>query len=170
MDVSRKQCFEDVKKPRHASFRILRKKCRVTWILFAYKRHWNSFSIVPLKILIGGKLFYHFVLVSAIQCKLAVIIDCMYIFVYHLLLEPLSPPWTALVKKSLTLLPMFFTQHYASIIMFIKILKYRPGRAFPRYYLRCKGSASTTCIRLRLGVRRGVVANQEGMSCSELAT
>ena len=40
--------------------------------------------------LIGGKLFYHFVLVSAIQqCKLSIII---YIYVYHLLLEPLSPP------------------------------------------------------------------------------
>ena len=61
--------------------------------LFAYKRHWNSFSIVPLKIfLIGGNLFYHFVLVSAIQGKLAIIIEYMYIFVYHLLLEPLSPP------------------------------------------------------------------------------
>ena len=43
-----------------------------------------------LKNLIGGKLFYHFVLVSAIQpCKLAIII---YVYAYHLLLEPLSPP------------------------------------------------------------------------------
>ena len=32
----------------------------------------------------------------------------------------------------------------------------------------CKGSAGTTCIRLRLGVRIGVLANQEGTSCSEL--
>ena len=48
-----------------------------------------------LKNLIGGKLFYHFVLVSAIQpCKLAIII---YVYAYHLLLEPLSPPGIALV-------------------------------------------------------------------------
>ena len=48
-----------------------------------------------LKNLIGGKLFYHFVLVSAIQpCKLAIII-----YIYHLLLEPLSPPKIALVLE-----------------------------------------------------------------------
>ena len=52
--------------------------------------------------------------------------------------------------------------------MFIKILNYRSGSAFPSYYLGCKGSAGTTCIRLRLGVRIGVAANQEGMSYSEL--
>ena len=57
--------------------------------VFAIKRHSNSFSIFKF-FLIGGKLFYHFVLVSAIQqCKLAIII---YIYVYHLLIEPLSPP------------------------------------------------------------------------------
>ena len=58
--------------------------------VFAIKRHSNSFSILKKFFLIGGKLFYHFVLVSAIQqCKLSIII---YIYVYHLLLEPLSPP------------------------------------------------------------------------------
>ena len=35
-------------------------------------------------------------------------------------------------------------------------------------YLHCKGSASTTCTRLRLAVRIGAVAKQEGMCCSEL--
>ena len=41
------------------------------------------------------KLFYHFVLVSAIQpCKLAIII-----YIYHLLLEPLSPSRIALVLE-----------------------------------------------------------------------
>ena len=63
---------------------------------------------------------------------------------------------------------MFLTQYYASIFMFIKILNYRSGSAFPSYYLGCKGSAGTTCIRLRLGVCIGVAANQEGMSYSEL--
>ena len=50
-----------------------------------------------LKNLIGGKLFYHFVLVSATQpCKFAIII---YVYAYHLLLEPLSPPKIALVLE-----------------------------------------------------------------------
>ena len=62
--------------------------------VFAYNRDSNSFSILLKFVLIGGKLFYHFVLVSAIQpCKLA----NNYIFVYHLLLELLSPPSIALV-------------------------------------------------------------------------
>ena len=47
--------------------------------VFAYNRHSNSFSILLKFVLIGGKLFYHFVLVSAIQpCKLA----NNYIYVY----------------------------------------------------------------------------------------
>ena len=63
---------------------------------------------------------------------------------------------------------MFLTQYYASITMFMKILKYRSVSAFISYYLRCKGSASTTCIRLRLGVHIGAVSKQEGVSCSDL--
>ena len=64
--------------------------------VFAYKSPSNSFHI--LLILIGGKLFYHFVLVSAIQqSKLANNYIYMYIFLYHLLLELLSPPSIALV-------------------------------------------------------------------------
>ena len=66
------------------------------------------------------------------------------------------------------MLQVFLTQYYASIITFIKDLKIHISKCIPSYYLGCKGSASTTCIRLRLGVRRGVVANQEGTSCSEL--
>ena len=63
---------------------------------------------------------------------------------------------------------MFLTQYYASITMFMKILKYRPVSKFSSYYLHCKGSASTTCTRLRLAVRIGAAAKQEGMCCSEL--
>ena len=63
---------------------------------------------------------------------------------------------------------MFLTQNYASITMSMKILKYRSVGKFSSYYLHCRGSASTTCIRLRLGERIGAVAKQEGRSCSEL--
>lgn len=126
----------------------------------------NSFSIV-------SKIFFNWwkiVLPFCVGfCHTMQISHNYWIYVYicpSLLLA--LPPWIALVKKSLTVLHMFPTQHYASIVMFIKILKYRPGCAFLSYYLCCKGVSHTTCIRLRLGVRRGVVANCEGMSCSEL--